>query len=171
MYQPIDLDIGREIEGFEAYVVMPDGTIYTKDSGLKRKPSLTQNGQIKVTLYRDGRSYTKSVALLVAKAWLYNDWNPDVYDTPIHLDNDLTNNHVDNLAWRPRWFAIKYQRQYWHESYRYATTKVQDVKTGEVFNSLLEVCQRYGYLWVDVMNSCLQGESVFPTWHTFRFAT
>lgn len=164
-----NLAVAKEIEDFPDYVITPEGNVFVKETGNIRKPSLTQNGQVKIILFRDGKRYTKSLALLVARAWLHNDRNPEIYDTPIHLDNDLTNNHVDNLAWRPRWFAIKYQKQYWTNNYRYSTVAVQDVQTGEIFNTLLEVCQRYGYLYMDVIRSCTHNESVFPSWRTFRF--
>lgn len=164
------MDDARTVPGFPDYVIDKEGSVYNRESGLRRKPSRTQEGAVKITLFREGRAYTKSLSLLVAKAWLYNDHDPEIFDTPIHLDNDPTNNHVDNLAWRPRWFAVKYQRQYWNEEYRYARTRVEDVKTGEVFDSLLAVCQRYGFLYMDVIKSCTRGETVFPSWKEFRFA-
>lgn len=163
------MDYGIPIEGFPDYLVSKEGHVYTERGKRLRKPSLTRQGGVKITLYRDGRPYTKSLALIVAQAHLYNDHDPDIFDTPIHLDNDMQNNHVDNLAWRPRWFAIKYQKQYWQESYRNNTARIEDDKTGERYGSLVEVCQRYGLLWHDVVKSCTQGTTVFPTWKVFRF--
>lgn len=163
------VETAKEIDGFPEYAVDEAGMVYTIASGLRRKPSLTQEGSMKITLYREGRAFTKSLALVVANAWLYNDYDPEIFDTPIHLDNDLTNNHVDNLAWRPRWFAVKYQRQYWNEEYRYSKVRLQDVKTDEVFESLISVCQKYGFLYMDVIKSCTKGDDVFPTWRQFRF--
>lgn len=159
----------RPIEGFPDYVVDRDGTVYTAWKSRPRKPSFTREGAVKITLYRDGKAYTKSLALLVAKAHLYNDHDPEIFDTPIHLDNDLSNNHVDNLAWRPRWFAVKYQQQYWHPEYRYAKVRVQDEKTGVIYDNLMDPCQTFGLLAVDVLNSCTRGTHVFPKWKVFRF--
>lgn len=165
----IEVGTTRELEDFPEYVIDESGTIVNINSGLIRKLSRTREGAIKVTLFRDGRPYTKSVALLVAKTWLYNDYDPDIFNTPIHLDNDPTNNHVNNLAWRPRWFAVKYQRQYWNEEYRFSRTRVQDTQTGEIYESLIDVCQKYGYLYMDVIRSCTRHEVVFPTWREFCF--
>lgn len=164
------MEDAKPIEGFEDYLISKDGSVYTVETGLKRRPSLTQRGASKITLFRDGQAYTKSVALLVAKAWLYNDHDPEIFDTPIHLDNDSTNNHVDNLAWRPRWFAIKYQRQYWNTEYRFAKTRVEDVNTGEVYENLIDPCQRYGFLYMDILKSCTDASYVFPSWKRFSFA-
>jgi hypothetical protein len=159
----------KQIEDFPGYLVDIDGTIYTERTGLKRRTSQTPGGPIKVTLYRDGVPYTRSVALLVAKAHLYNDFDPELFDTPIHLDNNPKNNHVDNLAWRPRWFAIMYQRQYWTAEYRFAKTRIEDVKAGVVYDSLMDVCQKFGLLYIDVIKSCTTGEEVFPTRKIFSF--
>lgn len=163
------MEDAKQIQDFPEYLVDRDGTVYTARNGAARRPSITRNGAVKITLYRDGVPYTKSLARLVAEAWLYNDFDPEIFDTPIHLDNDLKNNHVENLAWRPRWFAVKYQQQYWNEEYRTNRTVVEDVRTGEVYESMMGPCQRYGLLFVDVLNACLKGTEVFPIWKKFRF--
>jgi hypothetical protein len=159
----------KEIPGFPEYLVDVDGQVYTERTGLPRRPSMTREGAIKIALYRHGRPYTKSLARIVAETHVYNDHDPEVFDTPIHLDNDLSNNHSENLAWRPRWFAVKYQTQYWNPEYRYAKVRVEDTQTGEMYDSLMDVCQRYGFLFMDVLNSCIKGVTVFPTWKIFRF--
>lgn len=159
----------KVLEEFPDYVIEKDGSIYNSSNGLRRKPSRTRSGAMKITLYKNGVPYTRSLPLLVAQTYLYNDHDPDVFDTPIHLDNDLSNNHVDNLKWRPRWFAVKYQQQYWNENYRYSEIRVQDVGTGEVYDSVMGPCQRHGLLFVDVMKSCMNGDTVFPTWKKFQF--
>lgn len=157
------------IEEFPDYLVSRDGQVLTGWKKRPIRPSLTRNGAVKITLYADGVPYTRSLALLVAKAHLYNDHDPDIFNTPIHLDNDLRNNHVDNLMWRPRWFAGKYQRQYWNVEYRTSRITVIDVDREEVYDNIMQVCQRFGLLFVDVIKSCNTGETVFPTWKTFRF--
>lgn len=159
----------KEVEGFPNYVVNREGQVQNIHTEQYRKSSRTQQGAVKITLFNKGVPYTRSLGLIVAKAHLYNDHDPEIFDTPIHLDNDLCNNHVDNLAWRPRWFSVKYQQQYWKPNYRHATTMIRDAQTDEVYEGFVEVCQRYGLLYIDVLNSCLRGTTVFPTWKEFRF--
>lgn len=161
----------KPISEFPGYYISEGGVVFTERQGTLRvaRPSRTQRGSVKVTLYKDCRPYTKSLALLVARAWVWNDHDPDLFNTPIHLDNDPTNNHASNLVWRPRWFATKYARQYWATEYRHSTTRVMDVKTGEEYG-LMEVCQKYGFLYIHVLNSCTTGEKVFPSFKIYTFA-
>lgn len=160
----------RIIEDFPDYGVSREGEIYNIATEHRRVPSVTKSGSYKITLFHNGVGHTRSVAKIVADAWLYNDFDPEIFDTPIHLDNDLRNNHVDNLAWRPRWFALRYQIQYWNEEYRLNRTAVEDIRTGEIYESIMGPCQRYGLLFIDVIKSCTEGLEVFPTWKKFRFA-
>lgn len=159
----------REIRDFPDYVIGKSGQVYTAYRLRPRRSSLTRHGAVKITLFRDGKPYTRSLARIVAEHWLYNDYDPEIFDTPIHLDNDLQNNHVDNLAWRPRWFAVQYQQQYWNLEFRNSSVPVVDVKAEEVWPSIMAVCQKHGLLFVDVFKSCTKGDMVFPTWKTFRF--
>lgn len=162
-------DEAVRIQEFPEYLITREGLVYTEKTGQIRKPSFTTQGTVKITLFKGGQPYTRSLALLVAKAYVYNDHDPELFDTPIHLDNDRRNNHADNLMWRPRWFAVKYQMQYWNPEYRHATTRVEDAKTGETFHSLVHVCQTYGFLFHDVIASCTRGTYVFPSWKIYRF--
>lgn len=157
------------IEDFPGYLVDREGRIFSERTDRQITPSKTRQGLAKITLHRDGDPHTRALAPIVAKAHLYNDHDPDVFNTPIHLDNDPLNNHVDNLAWRPRWFAIKYQSQYWNLEFRHSRVPVEDTSTGIVYDSIMDVCQKFGVLFVDVMNSCGRGTYVFPTWKVFRF--
>lgn len=159
----------KPIDGFEDYLIAEDGEVYTAWKHRRIRPSLTREGATKITLYRDGQPFTKSLPLLVAKAHLYNDHDPDLFDTPIHLDNDLSHNHVDNLMWRPRWFAVKYQRQYWNVEFRTSRIPVVDVQREEVYDNIMQPCQRFGLLFIDVFDSCNRGTTVFPTGKTFRY--
>lgn len=164
-----ELSDTRLIDGFDDYVITKAGDVVNVQSGLLRKPSRTQAGAIKITLFLNGKPRTKSLSLVVAKAWVYNDHDPEIFDTPIHLDNDPSNVHADNLMWRPRWFAVKYHKQYWQAEYRYSETRVIDDQTGDEYKSLVEVCQKFGFLYVDVLNSCTRNEYVFPSYKIFRF--
>lgn len=53
-----------------------------------------KNNSMEVNLIRDKQQYSRSVALLVAKAFLPGDGN-----CVLHKDLDNTNNKVSNLSW------------------------------------------------------------------------
>ena len=94
------------IEHFLDYEVSDQGRIRSRltDRILSLNPN--QFGVIQVGMMRDSEQRHRSVPLLVAKAFLPEPGG--AFDTPINLDGDRTNNAVENLLWRPRWFAIKY---------------------------------------------------------------
>lgn len=159
----------KTIKEFPDYGVAKNGSVYNIANQKVRRVSYTREGAVKITLFRDQKPHTRSLTKIVADTWLYNDFDPEIFDTAIHLDNDLSNNHVDNLVWRPRWFAVKYQKQYWNEEYRYSKVRVQDVKSVKIYQTMMEACQTHGYLYIDVLRSCTKGDEVYPTWRQFRF--
>lgn len=154
-----------QISDFLDYSVHFTG-IVRKNSDL-RVMALQQNqhGVINVGLYRDGRQYKRSVAVLVAEAFLPRAV-PETFDTPIHLDGDLANNHVENLMWRPRWFARAYHQQF--DNPIRLERVIQDCKTGERFKNSRAVCTTYGLLEGDLQMSMVRETYVWPTYQEFQ---
>lgn len=156
----------KEIENFPGYSVSDYGRVRTDRSG--RILVLTENqfGLLQVGMMRDGEQMHRSVPLLVAKAFIPEPVGP--FDTPINLDGNRHNNHVDNLVWRPRWFAIRYNQQF---RYRYENSilaPVEDLKTGEISENSFECAKRYGLLEHDLVLSILNRTYVWPTYQEFR---
>jgi hypothetical protein len=91
-----------------------------------------------------------------------------IFDTPINLDGNRWNNHYTNLAWRPRWFAIKYNRQF-REPFVYPILlPIEDVKSGEVTVTSFKTAKRYGLLESDVVLSIANRTYCWPTYQEFR---
>jgi hypothetical protein len=153
------------IDLFEEYSVSDYGNIRSDKS--ERILSLSQNqfGVVQVGLMRNGIQYHRSVPLLVAKAFLPHE--AEAFDTPINLDGDRTNNHVDNLAWRPRWFAIKYNQQFKHDFDNSILTPIVDLESGDMSNNSMECAQKYGLLESDLVYSILNRTYVWPTYQRF----
>jgi hypothetical protein len=101
----------------------------------------------------------------VAKAFLPPVAGP--FDTPINLDGDRHNNQVDNLAWRPRWFAIKYNKQFRHPYDNPITSPIVDLKTGIVSENSFEAAKAYGLLEQDLVLSIVNRTYVWPTYQEF----
>ena len=106
------------------------GRIRTNKTGRILALNVNQFGLLQVGMMRDGEQLHRSVPLLVAKAFLPQ--RDGAFDTPINLDGDRYNNHINNLQWRPRWFAIKYNHQFKYPSHFTISEPIVDLKTGEV---------------------------------------
>lgn len=154
-----------DIELFPDYAVSNFGRVRSNRTGRILALNKNQYGVIQVGLMKDGVQYHRSVPLLVAKAFVFQPSGP--FDTPINLDGDRTNNHVDNLVWRPRWFAIKYNRQFRHRYHHTINSQIADPKTGEVSENSWECAKRYGLLEEDLVLSILNRTYVWPTYQEF----
>ena len=158
----------RPIDGFPGYSVSDSGNIRTDKSGRILALSENQYGLIQVGLMRNGVQAHRSVPLLVAKAFLPEI--PGPFDTPINLDGNRHNNHISNLAWRPRWFAIKYNRQFKMEYENFPDrimAPLVDLKTGEISANSFECARKYGLLEEDLVYSVMNRTYVWPTYQEF----
>jgi len=155
----------KPIMGFPWYSVSDWGRIRSDKS--ERILSLSQNqyGLVYVGMVRNKVQYHRSVPLLVAIAFIPNDLEP--FDTPINLDGDRFNNHVDNLMWRPRWFAIRYNQQFKWPTASPIMHPIQDLKTGEVSENSFDCAIRYGLLESDLIMSIYNRTFVWPTYQQF----
>ena len=155
----------RTIELFPDYDVSNHGRVRTNKSGRILQVNENQYGLVQVGLMREGVQRHRSVPLLVAKAFLEPSEGP--FDTPINLDGDRHNNRLENLTWRPRWFAIKYNRQFRYPNDYYISNPIGDLKTGEVSENSLECVKRYGLLQKDLYFSIQNRTYVWPTYQQF----
>lgn len=89
-------EIWKTIEGFENYEVSTEGEVRNKNTGRVLKQWLNENGYFQVVLCLNGKKTVKRVHRLVAEAFIPNpDNNPQVN----HIDEDKTDNLVENLNW------------------------------------------------------------------------
>jgi hypothetical protein len=84
------------IEGFENYSVSKHGNVKNNKTGMTLKPGLNWNGYYRIDLYKSGKRKTFLVHRLVGNAFIPNPENKPQID---HIDNDRTNNNVNNLRW------------------------------------------------------------------------
>jgi hypothetical protein len=156
----------KPIREFPEYSVSNFGNIRSNKSGRILSTSPNQFGVVQVGLMKNGVQYHRSVPLLVAKGFL--PIKPGPFDTPINLDGDRLNNHIDNLVWRPRWFAIKYNRQFRFPYHDRINTPIVDKKTGEISINSIECAVRYGLLEEEIVISILTRTYVWPTYQEFH---
>lgn len=164
------------IREFPDYDVSDQGRVRNGQTGRIMKTRVNNQGYITVGLLKDNKQHTRSVTKLVADAWLETPRNPEIFDTVIHRDGDRENARATNLMWRPRWYAIKYHKQF--EYFRFHrkltpmgfTVPVKDLDTGEWFDNSSFCAIHYGLLETEVVLSITNQRPVTMTGQEFALA-
>ena len=87
----------KDIKGYEGlYAITPEGEVYSYKSKKFLVPRANSKGYLRVRLFRDGQKKWYRVHRLVAEAYLPN---PDNLPQVDHINEDKTNNCVNNLQW------------------------------------------------------------------------
>lgn len=154
------------VQGFLGYSVNPLGQVQKDSTKRLLHTRLNQYGVPYVGLMRDWRQCIRSLPRLVATAFLPTP--NEIFDTPINLDGDRTNCHVDNLMWRPRWYAIYYVNQFKDPYGNPIEVPVRALETKEVFANSLDAACRYGLLEREVVLSVLNQTPTWPTYQMFE---
>ncbi len=164
----IDYEFWEEVLEFPGYSVSSYGRVKNDLTGRILKVSSTSRDSLKVGLIKDGVQYTRVVKNLVAEAFLPRPDNP-LFDTAINKDTNKENNYVENLEWRPRWYAIKYSRQFKERCQHQYTGPILDSNTGDRYETIEQAAIVNGLLFKDIFAGCLSQEPIFPTWQTFEW--
>ena len=157
------------IDGFPGYVVNPLGQVQNEHTGRILRPQRNQFDVAFVGLIdEEGHQKQRSIALLVASAFIPQDL--ESFNTPINLDGDRQHCSVDNLMWRPRWFAIQYHQQF-KRRYPYPIdTPIRDLGTDEIYADSGHVFTTFGLLERDLVTAIELRTYVWPTYQTFDLA-
>lgn len=86
----------KNIEGFERYEVSTEGKVKNRKTGRLLKPGTDTYGYLRVILSVNGKAVGKSVHRLVAESFIPN---PERKTQVNHIDEDKTNNNINNLEW------------------------------------------------------------------------
>lgn len=165
-FSPLAYDEWCPIDYFDDYSVSDSGIVRNDYSGRIMTAFANQHGIVHVGLTKDQKLYKRGVALLVAKAFLLRR-QEESFDTPINLDGDRSNNRSRNLAWRPRWFATEYFRQF--KQRRIPNDyQVEDMETGEFFENPWDAAIKFGLLYNDLVLRAYDECEVWPTQQRFR---
>ena len=161
------------IPSFPGYSVSDEGFVRNDDTGHILSRLVNNRSLVYVGLVRDGEQFNRSVARLVAEAFLPTPVFR-TFDTPINLDGNRTHVGVTNLMWRPRWFAVKYHEQFkkiWTEK-----KPVVDIETDVQYRNSMAAATSCGLLAINVFEWALmfdyymdkEVEGVWPTNQKFR---
>lgn len=158
----------KTIHDFPMYSVSTSGRVRNDETGRLMALTLNKEGIRMVGMQQDREHHKRSVTLLVAKAFIPRPYGP--FDTPINLDGDRSNNNVQNLMWRPRWFAYKYHQQFKRYTINRIRVPIIEVKTGEVSEDSRACAMQYGLLEKDLILSVVNRTYVWPTYQIFQIA-
>lgn len=158
------------IPQFEAYSVSNLGRIRNEKYDRFVAITRTTGGLCMVGLSRGGKQHKRSLSHLVADAFVPRPTadTKSEFNTPIHLDGDLLNNRMDNLMWRPRWYALKYAWQF-REPKEGLGSPVIELRTRELYITAWEAALAFGLLHLDLVISISNRTFVWPTFQEFRF--
>lgn len=145
----------RELREFSRYDVSTRGRVRDALTGRIMTQAQNQQGFVMVSLQDGVGKRTRSVAVLVVDEFI----PPRVhFNSLIHLDGDRSNCRLENLERRPRWFAIKYHRQFEDPVFIRSTPKLVNVVTGEEFDDFVEPATKYGLHYKDIVLSAMNRE-------------
>jgi hypothetical protein len=165
-----------EIPDFPGYSVNSEGIVRNDSREKPLARMVNQQGVGYVCLVREGVQHKRSVGQIVANVFLPPPPNRH-FNTPIYLDGDKLNAAASNLMWRPKWFAMRYHKQF---EYKLPVggkpiVPVEEVSTLEQFSDIWIPVMLFGLIWNEIYtaawNFTHQGSywaSVWPTDQQFR---
>jgi hypothetical protein len=156
----------KKIQQFFDYSVSDEGEIRRDSYDRLMTQYANQYGVICVGMTEDGYQRRRSVSKLVAKAFV--DGETETFDTPICMDGDRWNCWANNLVWRPRWFAVKYNQQFRNPYEHRIERDLYNRDTDEKFVNSFEAAKWFGLLESDLVLSIANRTYVWPTYHFFE---
>jgi hypothetical protein len=157
----------QQLNEFPGYSVSDLGRVRNDDTGRMMSQNVNGHGVVHVGLTKKLKQYRRSVAVLVARAFVEIPHQREPFDTPINLNGDRTDNRACNLMWRPLWFARKYFLQFVNPT-RGFKIPIEDIKTGERFENSWDAATRYGLLDQEIVTATLNRTYVWPTYQMFK---
>lgn len=154
--------------GFLGYSVSNMGRVRNESTGRILTVLRNGDGTCYVGLTKGRKQLRRSLALLVATAFVPKVSGRVEFDRPLHLDGDQTNNRADNLVWRPHWFMVQYYRQIKTGKIG-SDIPVMETRKIEIFPNSYEAALAYGLLESQIIASLTTGTFVYPTFQHFKY--
>ena len=148
------------------YLIYDTGKVWSIRNNKFLKPQLTRDGYYSVDLCLNGTDKVVKIHRLVANAFIPNPENlPQVN----HIDENKTNNNVNNLEW----CTPEYNNNYGSHNARIAKTKgkpVTCIETNITYQSLAEAERQTGAA-KSVIHRCCNGKGYTAGGYHWKYAT
>lgn len=140
----------KRVDGFPRYEVTTDGDVFN-DKGRRLKQEKTRNGYMRVSLSNDEVTHKRmSVHRLVAEAFIAN---PDNLPQVDHINENKTDNNVNNLRWFTPLDNLLHSRVI-EKASEAKFRKVRCITTGKVYNSIKEAVEELGLQHSNIVACC-----------------
>ena len=141
----------KQIEDYEHYEVSTEGRVKNK-KGEILKARKNEHGYLYVSLWKNNKGKNFRVNRLVAIAFIPN---PNNYTDVNHINEDKTDNRVENLEWLPHGENIKHgtlqqKKEEKLKGNTYHNTPVRCIETGQEFESVKQASE-----WLNVRPTSL----------------
>jgi hypothetical protein len=153
------------LRDFPGYSLSDEGRV-RNDRFNKLRTINHQGGYANVAFFKNGRLSKRTLAYLVAQEFVQRP--REHFNSLIYLDGDRRNCKASNLAWRPRWFALRHARQFSLTLPDYPD-KVRNIDTLQVYDTVWDVVFDKGVIYNDVVLSILNRTYVFPLFQSFEW--
>lgn len=156
------------VEEFPGYSVNPLGQVRKDSTGRLLHTRVNQFGVPYVGLMRGWKQHVRSLPRLVARAFIPKPYIVDTQIAPINLNGDRTDCRVENLMWRPLWYAVHYNNQFEDRYSNPINLPVRDVETRLEFPDSMAAATHFGLLEREVVLSILNRTYALPTYQKFE---
>lgn len=157
----------RQIAAFPDYDVSNLGRVKNTKYDRILAPSVNSHGHAKVKLMGYGRANTRQINHLVALLFLEPPSRED-FISVIHLNGDKADCRVENLMWRPRFFTIRYHKQFETPMWKRTKVPVVDIATEIEYKTAQEAAMTFGLVLTELLSAAYNKRRVWPTYQQFR---
>lgn len=147
------VEIWKDIEGYEGlYQISSLGRVKSlyNSKEIIRKTRINKFGYPYLNLSKNGKKKTFTVHRLVALAFLPN---PDNLSQVNHIDEDKTNNRVENLEWCSAKYNANFGTRNMRGSFK-RYKKIICIETGKIYLSLSEASKQTGFSQSALSSAC-----------------
>ena len=163
-------EIWRDIEGYEGLYQVSNirrvKSLNYNRSGKERalKQQKNKGGYLWVWLHKDGEKKHCLIHRLVAQAFISN---PENFSEVNHIDEDKTNNCIENLEWCDRLYNCNFGTRN-ERRVKSKSKPVMCLDTGEVFSSAKEAQEKTG-IFASAIGACARHKKHYYTAGSFHW--